>query len=113
MARRKAAFAADVPKKRNRRSPEEIIAALQAKIEDVQRRAKAKELKGDPLLQKTLVLVRQLDRTMTQAEEAGNNRVRHALAASRQPLAEFLEEQGVRLPKPRMPRGRKPKALVS
>ena len=44
------------------------------------------------------------------AAEENNSLLRHALADARKPLAEYCETQGLRLPKPRLPRGRRPGA---
>jgi hypothetical protein len=55
-------------------------------------------------------VVRGVDKALEVAAEEGNNALRHALADARKPLAEFLEGQGLKLPKARVPRGRKPKA---
>jgi hypothetical protein len=62
-------------------------------------------------MKKALTILRSLDRALNAANEAGHE-VRHGLAAARKPLGEYLESQGIRLPKASMPRGRKPKALA-
>ena len=96
--------------RRARRSPEEMIADLEAKIREVKQRAQAKELKQSPSMKAAMSTVRSLDKALDAAAEDGNNALRHALADARKPLAEFLEGQGLKLPKARAPRGRKPKA---
>jgi len=96
--------------RRARRSPEEMIADLEAKIREVKNRAQAKELKQSPSVKEAMKVVRGVDKALEVAAEEGNNALRHALADARKPLAEFLEGQGLKLPKARMPRGRKPKA---
>ena len=96
--------------RRARRSPEEMIADLEAKIREVKNRAQAKELKQSPSVKEAMKVVRGVDKALKVAAEEGNNALRHALADARKPLAEFLEGQGLKLPKARVPRGRKPKA---
>lgn len=96
-------------KRRTRRTPEERIAELQAKIREVQARAAAKEMKTSAAIKKALTAVRALDKGMELAHEEGNSHLHHALADSRRSLGDFLEKQGLKLPKARMPRGRKPK----
>jgi hypothetical protein len=96
--------------RRARRSPEEMIADLEAKIREVKNRAQAKELKQSPSVKEAMKVIRGVDKALEVAAEEGNNALRHALADARKPLAEFLEGQGLKLPKARVPRGRKPKA---
>ncbi|MDF1797636.1 MAG: hypothetical protein P1V81_00540 [Planctomycetota bacterium] len=96
--------------RRKRRTPEEIIADLQAQIRDVRTRAVAKEMKQSDAVKKAIAAVRALDKGMDHAKEEGNSRLHHALADSRRVLGEFLTGEGLKLPKARMPRGRKPKA---
>jgi hypothetical protein len=95
--------------RRKRRSPEEIIADLQKQIRDVKARAATKELKQSPAVKKSLAALRALDKGMDLAHGEGNSRLHHALAASRATLADHLAKSGMKLPKARMPRGRKPK----
>ena len=87
-----------------------MIKDLEAKIEEVKLRASAKELKQSPAMKRTLSIVRALDKGMTEAKEEGNSQLRHALADARRSIGDYAEAKGVRLPKPRMPRGRRPKA---
>jgi hypothetical protein len=97
-------------KKRIRRSPEQLIADLQAKIKDIENRAAAKEIKRSPSAKAALAAVRHIDKANALAEEEGNTALRRALADGRKPLAAFLEAQGMQLPKARAPRGRRPKS---
>ena len=96
--------------RRARRSPEEMIADLEAKIREVKNRAQAKELKQSPSVKEAMKVIRGVDKALEVAAEEGNNAIRHALADARKPLAEFLEGQGLKLPKARVPRGRRPKS---
>ena len=96
-------------KRRKRRSPEEMIADLHRQIEEVKARAVAKSLKTSAAVKHTMVAVRNIDKGLEEAAEEDNKQLRHALADARKPLAAYLTNQGVRLPKARLPRGRKPK----
>jgi cell division septum initiation protein DivIVA len=97
-------------KKRIRRTPEQMIADLQAEIERVKTRAAAKEMKASPAAKSALLAIRALDKGLDAAAVENNSLLRHALADARKPLAEYCETQGLRLPKPRLPRGRRPSA---
>lgn len=95
-------------KKRIRRTAEQMIADLQAQIELVKARAQAKALKKSPAAKAALAALRAIDKGLELGAEENNGLLRHALADSRKPLADYLEAQGVKLPKARMPRGRRP-----
>jgi hypothetical protein len=99
------------PPPRARRSPDQRIAELQARIRAIEQRAAAKALKRSPSARATLQIVRKLDKAMNLAAEEGATALRHVLSDARKPVASFLEAQGVKLPKPRTPRGRRPKLL--
>ncbi len=96
--------------RRSRRSPEQMIKDLQQQIEEVRSRATAKELKQSPSVKRTIMIVRSINKALQEASQEKNTSLRHALVAAHKPLAEFLESQGVKTPKVRMPRGRKPQA---
>ena len=96
--------------RRTRRSPEQMIKDLQQQIEEVRSRATAKELKQSPSMKRTITIVRSLNKALEEASQEKNTSLRHALADAHKPLAVFLESQGVRTPKPRMPRGRRPQS---
>lgn len=108
MAKKKASAAGE--SRRKRRSPEEMIADLQAQIESVKIRAQARELKESPAMKRTLMLVRGLNKAMAEAAEEKNNGLQGALKDAHRALADFLAKQGVRPPKPRKPRGRRPRS---
>lgn len=94
---------------RQRRSAEERIQDLQAKIEALKNRAKAKELKASGANKMCLAAVRILDKAMNAARDENNTHLQHALADSRNPLESYLSNQGISLPKARRPRGPRPK----
>ena len=95
--------------RRKRRTPEEMIADLQLQIEEVKQRAAAREMTQSASVKMTVGIVRQLDKALDLALEEDQTVLRHALADARKPLASFLSAKGIKLPKARVPRGRKPK----
>jgi len=101
MAKKKAA-------KRKKRSPEEMIADLQRKIEEVKQRAAARDAKDSPAMKRTMTVMRAISKAMDEAAEEKNGPLRHALADAHKGLAAFLQAQGLNPPKTRMPRGRRP-----
>jgi len=111
MSKKKTSAAAEKGSKRPRRSFEERMAALKSQMALLERRKATAEMKKDPALSQSLNIVRSLDKALNAANETGHE-VRHAIAAARKPLCEYPESQGVKLPKARMPRGRKPKAFA-
>ncbi len=97
------------PKTRNRRTPDEIVADLQAEIERVQARAAAKEAKARPEAQPLILAVRALDKAGRVAAEAGNRDLVQAVEAARAALAPGIVGLGLRVPE-KAKRGRKRKA---
>jgi hypothetical protein len=95
-------------KKRHRRTPEELIADLQAKIEEVKARANKRSIKETDAGRAAVKALRAIDAGLNAEDESSNQGLRYALADARKPLAAYLESQGVRLSKPRMPRGPRP-----
>jgi hypothetical protein len=98
-----------------RRTPEEVVADLEAKIAAVKARAAAKEMtaevKGSPDGLAFIATVKAADRAIRVAGEHRNDGMVRALEAARAPLAEHIVSMGIRLPDPKAPRrGRKPKA---
>ena len=96
--------------RRKRRSAEEIIADLQKQIAMVKARATASNLKQSAAIKAALAAVRAIDKGLKAAQEEDNTTLRHVLADSREPLANFLSEQGIKLPKTRRPKGPRPKS---
>jgi len=103
----------ETKKDRIRRTPDQIVADLEAQIAAVKHRAAtreaAKEVKGSPDGLAFLAAVKAADRAIRVAGEHQNEGMVRALEAARAPLAEHLVGMGVRLPdrKARRPRGRK------
>ena len=96
--------------RRQRRTPEQIIAALQEQIESVKRRAAVREMKGSPAMQRTVTILRNINKAMGEAADERNSALQHALADAYKALAVHLESQGVPPPKARLPRGRRPRS---
>ena len=94
-----------------RRTAEEVISELPAKIREVKAREKARELKRSPSISKTVNVLRGIDQALEFAAQEGNTTLRHALAGARRPLGDYLTSQGLKLPKVKLPRGRKPAIL--
>ncbi len=86
--------------KRNRRTPEEIVADLQAEIERVKARAAAQQAKADPQARALIGAVRFLDRSA----ESCTGDVKRALEAARALVGEQLGAMGLRLPQRRSER---------
>lgn len=101
-------------RKRVRRTAEQLIADLEAKISELKTRAQLKSLKDSPATKAAIGALRSLDKGLDLAAgEPEMGKLRFALADARKPLAAYLEEQGVRMQKPRMPRGRRPGAAAA
>ena len=96
-------------RRRKRRSPEEKISDLEQEIQRIRERAKARELKASPAHKMTLNALRTIDKALNTAADEGEGNLRHVLADARKLLGQYLEEKGLRLPKPRLPRGPRPK----
>ncbi len=80
-------------KQRNRRTPEQIVADLQAEIERVKQRAAAQQAKADPQARALLVAVKALDK----AAESCTADVKRALETARGILADQMTAMGLRI----------------
>ncbi len=80
--------------KRNRRTPEQIVADLQAEIERVKARAAAQQAKADPQARALLVAAKALDK----AGAGCTGEVKRAIEGARAVLGEQLGAMGLRLP---------------
>ena len=92
-------------KKRNRRTPEQIVADLEAKIADVKARATAKEAKRSPEAKVFIAAVKAVDKAIEGATEPETVR---ALEAARAPLGTRMIEMGLRMPDRKVLRRRRP-----
>ncbi len=109
MAKKKTARKAAPGKTRYRRSDEELITDLKERIKELKERQEAKKLKQSVAVKATLTSVRYIDKALEAAEEESHTKLRHVLTDARKPLEEFLGAEGLKLPKARKPRGRRPK----
>jgi hypothetical protein len=98
-------------KKRHRRTDEELIADLKRKLDLLKDRHEARQLKESPAIRAAIAVIRAIDRAEKHAAAHHESALRHVLADCRKPLAEHLESSGLRLPKARLPRGRRPKSV--
>ena len=99
-----------------RRTPEQVVAELEAQIAAVKARAAAKEaaaeVKGSPDGVAFLAAVKAADRALRVAGEHKNDGMVRALEAARATLAEHLVGMGVRLPDRKAGRKRKTAAAA-
>lgn len=109
MAKKQTQRAPAPGKQRYRRSDDELIADLKERINQLKQRADTKKLKTSPAMKRTLTIIKNIDKALTEANEEKNNDLRRILVDARTPIADYLASQGVRLPKPRGPRTRKPR----
>jgi hypothetical protein len=110
---KKAAAAKPASAKRHRRTDEELISDLKTKIRDLRVRQESRKLKESPSVKATLAAIKWLDKALEATASEGDAHLRHALADARKPLETHLTKTGVRLPKARLPRGRRPKETAS
>jgi hypothetical protein len=80
------------PKKRNRRSPDDLVAALEAKIQAIKARAERKRAKANPAVRYTVAAVRSMDKAMAATTDAV---LRNTLDEARGALSAYLSLQGV------------------
>jgi hypothetical protein len=78
--------------KRTRRTPEQLIAELEAKIASVKRRAETQKVKKDPALRHISGAVRSMDKAMSATQDAAT---RTAVGEARTALAAVLTLNGV------------------
>jgi len=97
-------------KTKTRRTPEEIVRDLEAKIASVKARAIAKEAKQRPEGRALVHAIRAIDKATRVATEANNEEVVTALDSARAALAPTLIGLGLRMPEPRAPKKRRGKA---
>ncbi len=113
MAKKQSQRAPAPGKQRYRRSDDELIADLKERIAQLKARAETKKLKTSPSMKRTLNIVRNIDKALEEAQDEKNNDLRRILVDARAPIATYLGEQGVKMPKPRGPRGRRPRGSAA
>ena len=84
--------------KKPRRTPEQMVADLEAEIARVKARAAAKEAKEAPEGKPFLAAVKATDKALEAAQGAGNDEMAAALDSARAILGEQLVRMGVRAP---------------
>lgn len=94
---------------RYRRSPDEMIADLKKKIEEIEKRKAAKAVKADPAAKEANAAFRALTKAVEKAKESSDADLKRALSESQRVLAEYFEAKGMKVPKARKPRARKSK----
>ncbi len=92
---------------KTRRSPEQIVADLEAKIASVKARQAARQAKRTPEGQALVLAVRAIDKAGRVAGEAGNAEVAKAVDAARAALAPAVVGLGLRVPEAKGGRKRK------
>ena len=86
-----------------RRTPDQIIADLEAKIADVRGRAKRSQAKKSNAVRQLLAAVKAVDKGIAAAIEEENTTIKKTLAEGREPLAAYLSLEGLKLPQQRAP----------
>ena len=94
-----------------RRTPEQMIADLEAKIAAVKARAATKKAKADPAGKALTAAAKAVDKAIEAAQ--GNDDLVRALEAGRAPLSEQMVRMGLRLPDRKARRGRRPKETAA
>lgn len=99
----------EATKKRKRRSDEELIRDLQARLQEVKERQNSKQVLRSPAMKSAVKALNAIDRALDVAADQNETPLRHALADARRPLVAELERNGFKTPKAVLPRGRRPK----
>jgi CHASE2 domain-containing sensor protein len=99
-------------KKHTRRTPEQIVADLQAKIESVQARAAGMEVKKSETGRALLAAVKAAEKALVVAQEKEDEELARALETARAALGEQLIRMGLRAPLRGEPRKRKAKGAA-
>lgn len=99
-------------KKRSHRTPEQMIADLEADIERVKARAAAKAAKTSDEGKLFLAAVKATDKALLVAQDEGDAEMTRSLESARAALGEQLVRMGVRAPAIRGPRKRKAKGAA-
>jgi hypothetical protein len=87
-----------------RRTPEQIVADLQAKIAAVEARAAAKEARSKPETTAFLLASRAVVKALRDAQAQRNAEMERALEAALATMSAHAVESGIRMPQPREPK---------
>lgn len=104
MSRIKTKIITPVAKKRVRRTTDQLIADLEAKIEHIKVRAVTRAAKKNPAIKFTNQAVRAIDLALA---DAANGAHKEALTEARTVLVAYLQLEGLKIPQRRGPRGRR------
>ena len=96
-------------KTRYRRSPDEMIADLKKKIDEIEKRKAAKAMKADPATKEANAAFRALTKAVEKSKSSSDADLRRALSDAQRSLAEYFESKGMKVPKARKPRARRKK----
>lgn len=94
-------------KERTRRTPDQIVADLEARIEQVRARTLAREARQLPEVKALVVGARAVDKAIAVAGEARRDELVRGFESARAGLGEQLVALGVRLPDRKARRGRR------
>ncbi|MEO1698736.1 MAG: hypothetical protein AAFU73_15680 [Planctomycetota bacterium] len=97
-------------KQRYRRSDDEMISDLKARIKELEERKATKKVKASPASRQAGSAYRALTKGIDLCDGAGDAELKRTLSEAQRLLAEHFEGQGVKLPKARKPRARKKSA---
>ena len=84
-----------------RRTPEQQIADLQAKIARIEQRRAAKAANDAPDIQALLAYARAGNVALSRAEESRNEAAREAILAAHESISRYLDGEGLAMPKRR------------
>ena len=87
-----------------------MIRDLQAQIESVKQRAQAKELKESPAMKRTITIMRSIHKAIEEAGQEKNSALQRALTEAREPVAAYMDSQGMQPPRARKRRARRSRA---
>ncbi len=103
-------MAKKAPKKRTRRSPEQMIADLQAEITRIKARAERQKVKRDPALRHVGAAIRSIDKAMEATADAAT---KTALTEARATMSACLAMNGAVIPSSDGAAGIDPKAVLT
>ena len=84
-----------------RRTPEQQIADLQAKIARIEQRRAAKAAKDAPDIQALLAYARAGNMALSRAEESKNEAAQEAILAAQEAISRYLDREGLAMPRRR------------
>jgi hypothetical protein len=93
-------------RRRVRRTDEQLIRDLEARVQAIRERAAARSIKRSPSMRHAVAALRAIDKALEGAAGEGNATLRRTLADARGPLAAYLSAHGVSPPRKRRPRAR-------